>query len=82
MRDGPDAIVRAARVIVDEGGAEMVKLDTDAAGVRAVVVPAFRCGRNSARTRPTPASRRRDCSKTLAQQCSTSGIPVPSPALP
>ena len=37
MRDGPDAIVRAARVIVDEGGAEMVKLDTDAAGVRAVV---------------------------------------------
>jgi 3-methyl-2-oxobutanoate hydroxymethyltransferase len=40
MRDGPDAIVRAARVLVDEGGAEMVKLDTDAgahAGVRAVV---------------------------------------------
>jgi 3-methyl-2-oxobutanoate hydroxymethyltransferase len=37
MRDGPDAAVRAARVLVDEGGAEMVKLDTDASVVRAVV---------------------------------------------
>jgi 3-methyl-2-oxobutanoate hydroxymethyltransferase len=37
MRDGPDATVRAARVLVDEGGAEMVKLDTDASVVRAVV---------------------------------------------
>jgi 3-methyl-2-oxobutanoate hydroxymethyltransferase len=37
MRDGPDATVRAARLLVDEGGAEMVKLDTDASVVRAVV---------------------------------------------
>jgi 3-methyl-2-oxobutanoate hydroxymethyltransferase len=37
MRDGPDATVRAARVLVDEGGAAMVKLDADASVVRAVV---------------------------------------------
>ena len=36
-RDGPDAAVRAARVLVDEGGAEMVKLDADVSVVRAVV---------------------------------------------
>jgi 3-methyl-2-oxobutanoate hydroxymethyltransferase len=37
MRGGPDAAIRAARVLVDEGGAQMVKLDTGAAVVRAVV---------------------------------------------
>ena len=37
LRDGPDAAIRVARVIVDEGGAEMVKLDADAAVVHAVV---------------------------------------------
>jgi 3-methyl-2-oxobutanoate hydroxymethyltransferase len=37
MCDGPDAAVRAARVLVDEGGAAMVKLDTNASVVRAVV---------------------------------------------
>jgi 3-methyl-2-oxobutanoate hydroxymethyltransferase len=36
MRDGPDAAVRAARLLVDEGGADMVKLDTDAPIVGAV----------------------------------------------
>src|SRR5262245_22668477 len=37
MRDGPDAAVRAARTLADEGGAKMVKLDADAAVVRAVI---------------------------------------------
>ena len=36
MRDGPDAAVRAAHVLVAEGGADMVKLDTGAPVVRAV----------------------------------------------
>ena len=35
-RDGPDAVVRAARLLVNEGGADMVKLDTGAPVVRAV----------------------------------------------
>ena len=36
-REGPDTAVRAARVLVNEGGAALVKLDTDAEVVRAVV---------------------------------------------
>ncbi len=36
-RDGLDAALRAARVLVDEGGADIVKLDADASVVRAVV---------------------------------------------
>src|SRR5262245_38505637 len=37
MRDGLDAAVRAARVLVDEGGADMGKLDADATVVSADV---------------------------------------------
>jgi 3-methyl-2-oxobutanoate hydroxymethyltransferase len=37
MREGPDAALRAARLLVNEGGADMVKLDTDVHIVRAVV---------------------------------------------
>jgi 3-methyl-2-oxobutanoate hydroxymethyltransferase len=35
-RDGPDAAVRAARVLIDEGGADLVKLDSGVPIVRAV----------------------------------------------
>jgi 3-methyl-2-oxobutanoate hydroxymethyltransferase len=37
VREGPDAAVRAARLLVNEGGADMVKLDTGSQVVRAVV---------------------------------------------
>jgi len=36
VRDGPDAAVHAARVLVDEGGANVVKLDTGVPVIRAV----------------------------------------------
>ena len=37
MQDGPDATVRAARTLVEEGGAQVVKLDAAGDAVRAVV---------------------------------------------
>ena len=37
VQEGPDAAVRAARALIDDGGADLVKLEADADVVRAIV---------------------------------------------
>jgi 3-methyl-2-oxobutanoate hydroxymethyltransferase len=73
MRDGPEAAARAARVLVEQGGADVVKLEAAAMMIRAVVSAGIPVWAQFSPARPPDADSGTDACIAMARELEQAG---------